>query len=956
MTAMVHFRLLGDVEADVDGRPIDLGHARQRCVLAILLIEVNRAVSTDQLLDRVWADKPPQRGRGALWTYLSNLRQALSGTEVRLERRSGGYVLATDPMTVDVHRFRDLVARARTSEGQNALRLLDEALGLWRDEALAGLDTPWLANVRGSLEAERHATELDRNDLALAAGRHAALLGQLAQRAAAHPLDERLAGQLITALYRCGRQADALRLYERLRVRLAEELGADPGPRLQLLHQQILTSDPALTGAAPGGAPTAPLATPRHLPPPPRWFAGRAREQAELDAALATVDQSSTVVISALSGTAGVGKTALALRWAHRVAREFTDGQLYVNLRGFGPHEPMTPAEAVRVFLDGLGVPPPRVPAGLDAQVGLYRSLLAGRRMLVLLDNAADADQVRPLLPATPGCLVLVTSRNLLNGLVVADGARRVVLELLPEDDARQVLADRLGPERTDAEPDAVARIVAGCARLPLALSVAAAYAANRRDDSLGAIAAQLAGGLEMFDGGDPATDVRSVLFWSYRVLTVEAARLFRLLSLHPGPDFTALAAASLVGVPLGQTRPALAELIGAHLVDEHRSGRFALHDLLHAYAGELSRAHDADTERRAATARMVDHYLHTSYAAALALHPHGHRIEIAPATTGTRIETIADAERSLAWFAAEYPVLRTLVGHAAHHGYDVAAWQLAWTLTDYLDRHGRWHDQAEVHTLALTAARRLGDAGAQAHAHRACARARMRLGGQDEAHDHYAAAVELFAALDDRAGQAHAHLGLGWVLEHQGRVAEAVEHDRQALALFRALDHPLGQARSLNNLGAHRGQLGDHEQTVADCGAALALFEQAGDRFGQAAAYDSLGRAHHQLGRYDEAVGCYRRAADLMHRVGYRYYEALTLMHLGDVHHDHGESDAARLMRQRALDILEHLEHPDAETVRTNLETLAGTDAAREPAVHPGVIGPADPRRGRPKAVRERD
>ena len=371
--------------------------------------------------------------------------------------------------------------------------------------------------------------------------------------------------------------------------------------------------------------------------------------------------------------------------------------------------------------------------------------------------------------------------------------------------------------------------------------------------------------------------------------------------------------------------RRALAELIGAHLVDEHAPGRLALHDLLHAYAGELSRARDADTERRAATARMVDHYLHTSYEAALALRPHRHRIDIAPAAPGTQIETVADADQSLAWFSAEYPVLRSLVGHAALLGYDVAVWQLAWTLTDYLDRLGRWHDQAEVQNLARVAARRLGDAGAQAHAHRARARACAHLGGQNEAYAHYTAAVELYATLDDRAGQADTHLGIGWVLGHQGRVAEAVEHDGQALTLFRALDHPLGQARSLNNLGAHRGQLGDHEQTVADCGAARALFEQAGDRFGQAAAYDSLGRAHDQLGRYDEAVSCYQRAADLLHQVGYRYYQARTLMHLGDIHFDRGAAGATRLAWQQALDILDRLDHPDATRVRASLQTLAG-------------------------------
>jgi tetratricopeptide (TPR) repeat protein len=836
---------------------------------------------------------------------------------------------------VDVHRFRDLVARAQSADGQTALRLLDEALGLWRDEALAGLDTPWLANVRESLEAERHAAELDRNDLALAAGRHAALLGPLTQLAAAHPLDERLAGQLILALYRCGRQADALRRYERLRLRLAEELGADPGPRLQLLHHQMLATDPGLTVDGSGGAPTALLATPRHLPAPPRWFAGRAWELAELDAALATAVQSSTVAISAVSGTAGVGKTALALRWANRVAHEFTDGQLCVNLRGFGPHEPMTSAEAVRVFLDGLGVPPARVPAGLDAQVGLYRSLLAGRRILVLLDNAVDADQVRPLLPTTPGSLALITSRNSLNGLVVADGARRIVLDLLPAGDARQLLADRLGSERTAAEPDAVEQIITGCARLPLALSVAAAYAVNRSDASLGAVAAQLAGGLEMFDGGDPATDVRSVLSWSYRALSTDVARLFRQLSVHPGPDFTALAAASLAGVPARQAQAALSQLTGAHLIHEHVPGRFALHDLLHAYARELAEATEPVTEWQATTRRLLDHYLHTASEGDGLLNPHRDRIAPAAAAVGVVPEPLADAVQAMAWFTAEHRVLLAVAETASRTGFDTHAWQLPIAIASFLGRRGHWHDWLATQRRAVDAARRVGDAAAQAHSHRGLARAYVRLNRHDDAVSHLRSALEHFQALHHADEQAYTLLNIAWARGQQGRDDEAIAPARQGLELYRSTGHRNGQANALAALGWYHTHLGDHRPAIAYCEEALALYRDGGDRHGEAATLDSLGLACHRLGEHERAIVYYRRACELMRKVGDRYNEAEVLIHLGEVHRDLGAGEASRLVWQRALDILEHLEHPDAETVRTNLENLARADAAQEPAVH---------------------
>ncbi|HZM83727.1 MAG TPA: NB-ARC domain-containing protein, partial [Candidatus Limnocylindrales bacterium] len=416
------------------------------------------------------------------------------------------------------------------------------------------------------------------------------------------------------------------------------------------------------------------------LPPALPFFVGRS---AELAALTALVDRTSepggTVVISAIDGTAGIGKTALAVQWAHQAADRFGDGQLYVNMRGFGPADsPMTPAEAVRVFLDALGVPPDRIPSNLDAQVGLYRSLLADRRMLVVLDNARDAAQVRPLLPGSPGGLVIVTSRNRLGPLVAAEGAEPLTLDLLTRAEAEELLARRLGDKRIASDPMAVEDVIARCARLPLALAILAARAAAHPDFPLADLATELVEvrrSLDGFDAGDAATNVRTVLSWSYRQLSEPAARLFRLLSLHPGPDIGLPAAASLVGTDadaeVDDVRASLAELTRSHMVAEPASGRFGFHDLLRAYAGELVHSLDPQEDRRVATTRLLDHYLHTAYAAERLLRPQRDPIALDPPQPGVRLGALADLPQALAWFTTEHPALVAVVAQAENSSYD---------------------------------------------------------------------------------------------------------------------------------------------------------------------------------------------------------------------------------------------------------------------------------------------
>ena len=465
--------------------------------------------------------------------------------------------------------------------------------------------------------------------------------------AAEYPLDEQVHAQLMVALYRTGRQADALSVYRRLRRTLAEELGIDPGQALRELETAILRQDPSLDTPAPAIAlrPAAPAAlVPAQLPPTVAAFAGRSTELASLDAILPRQGQGgpgqdAAVVISVIAGTAGVGKTALAVHWAHRVAARFPDGQLYVNLRGFDPCGPAAdPAQALRGFLDAFALPPERIPASLDAQMALYRSLLAGKRVLVVLDNARDAEQVRPLLPGSPGCLAIVTSRNHLTGLIATQGAHPLDLDLLTPAEARELLARRLGTGRAGGEPEAVDEIIAGCAGLPLALTIAAARAATSPGFPLDVFAAELREAsrvLDPFDAGDVATDVRAVFSWSYRALSPDAARLFRLLSLHPGPDITVTAAASLAGIPAARARALLAELTRGHLLAEPRPGQYAFHDLLRAYATEQTHAHDDDDARRSAAGRVLDHCLHAAHAAATLIDPYF--APVSPATTAAR-------------------------------------------------------------------------------------------------------------------------------------------------------------------------------------------------------------------------------------------------------------------------------------------------------------------------------
>ncbi len=931
-------RLLGPVDVMAPGGPRQVRGQRRKTVLATLALHGGEIVSTGQLVDVVWGDTASSAAVNTLQSHMSHLRSVL-GSKSAILARPPGYLLDLGGDGTDVQLAQRLLRQGtQSADPADGTRQLQSALALWRGRPLA--DVPGLAWLEDQAERLDLLWLQVKRALAkarLAAGEHAHLVPDLEQLVADHPLDEQIHAQLMLALYRNGRQADALGVYRRLRRTLDEELGIDPSQMLRDLETGILRQDPALEAPAP--AVTVPLAVPAppvpaQLPPAVPAFAGRRAELASLDAILHPAGRTGAagpaqVIISAVSGTAGVGKTALALHWAHRAAAQFPDGQLYVNLGGFDPGGPaLELEEAVRGFLDTFGIPAARIPAGLPAQAALYRSLLAGKRVLVVLDNARDVEQVRPLLPGSSGCMAIVTSRNHLTGLVATEGAYPLTLDLLTAADAGDLLARRLGAGRAGREPDAVEDIIAACARLPLALTVVAARAASRPGFPLAAFARELRGAtgtLDPLSGGDLAGDVRAVFSCSYRALSADAARLFRLLGLHPGPDIALAGAASLAAIRPDRARALLSELTGGHLVAEHAPGRYAFHDLLRAYATELTRTHDSQDVRDAAVARLLDHYLHTACRAAMLMRPHLDPIAIDLPQPGITLDPPATAGGALGWFTAEHATLLAVIRAAADAGFGTRTWRLAWTLSTFLLRRGFFSDQAMAWNAGLAAARRTGDTAGEAHALHGLATGYVRAGRLREAAPLFRGALQRFERIGDQVSQAAVHDGLSALAQRRQRPADMLSHSRRALDLYRAADHVAGQVRVRRDIGYSHALLGNYQQAITYCQRALAGIQDLGERCWEAATWHSLGYIQHQLGNRQKAVSFYERSLAICRELADRYHEADTLDHLGDVHYSSGDTDTARRTWMRALRIFDEIGHPDRDRVRAKLRLRGG-------------------------------
>ncbi len=904
-------RLLGEVSVRVLGKPVELGAARQKCVLAALAVDVNRVLSMGELTARVWGADPPPRWRGTLSSYISRLRQAL-GDHAPIVRRSGGYVLLVPPDSVDLHRFRDLRGRARTAGDPAAERLLAEALGLWRGTALTGPDSDWAAGERDRLELERLDAECDHTDVRLRLGQGEQLVSRLAVRTAEHPRDERVAGQYLLALYRAGRASDALEHYRKLRTLLVDRLGTDPGPALQQLHHQILNADPVLDGPAR----TQHVVVPRQLPAAPGPFVGRQEELARLDDVPA---DGSSVVLSAIAGPGGIGKTWLALHWAHRNLDRFPDGQLFVDLRGFSADRtPLASAAALRGFLDALGVETEAIPTDPDAAAGLYRSLVADRRMLIVLDNARDLNQVTPLIPGGSRCTVLITSRNALTGLVAANGALPVPLDLLGADEARELLERQLGADRVGAEPAAVDGLLRPCAGLPLALGIVAARAATSPELPLQALADELhdcVGLLDAFDTGDPALSLRALFGASYQALEPDTARVFRLLGRAPCPDVGLAAAASLAGLPLARTRALLGALESANLVIRQRGGRYRMHDLVRLYAADRA---GPDPE---AVRRLVDHYVHTAFTAERFLYPARFVIELDPPAAGCVLTPLADEYQAWAWFQTEYPCLLAVQEIALEAGLHAQAWQVAWTLETFHQRQGLHHDMLTTWSHALTAAQLLADNDIQVLAHRRLGYAHFWLEQHGDAVGHMDRALALARLPGAEIPRAHTHYSLAQAWTRQDDHARALRHATKALDLYRDYGEPLDIAEGLNIVGWLEARLGYYEQARTHCEDALALYRKHQDEEGESAALDSLGHTAHQAGWHEESLRYYQDALALCRRLGRTLAEAEILDRTGHAHDALGDRLEARHLWEQALALYRrHQRTDDANRVEAQL------------------------------------
>ncbi|HEX6452257.1 MAG TPA: BTAD domain-containing putative transcriptional regulator [Trebonia sp.] len=982
--------VLGPVTTWRDGNEISAGQPRQLAVLGLLASRANRVVSRGELVDAVWGDDPPASAEGGVYTYVAGLRRVLepdrpprSAERGRrapsqvLVSAGGGYMLRLPAGCLDAQEFEQCLRTARDRRGAGdmvgALASVDQALSLWRGAAFAGVPGPFAEAERQRLDELRTAAFEERADLMLAVGRAAEVIPGLTTLTAQHPLRERSRGLLMIALYRCGRQAEALQVFYDIRDRLGQDLGIDPGSELNQVHQQVLAMDPALDGPSPAEAgasattgtnastgtvgdsgDTGPAAEsaesaeppdvrvgasadsrqpPAQMPPDTASFAGRAAELRQLHDMLPSGEPGSPPV-AVITGTAGVGKTTLAIRYARQAAHHFPDGQLYVNLRGFDPSgSPAHPGTALRGIFEALGVPSRQIPPETDAKTALFRSLLNGKRMLLVLDNARSTEQIRPLLPGSPGCMVVITSRNQLTGLVAAEGARLLSLDVLSGTEARELLAGRLGEERVAAEPAAAGELILRSSGLPLALSVTCARAASRPGLALADLASELRdarGRLDVLQTDDAATDLRAVFSWSYDRLSDPAARMFRLLGVHPGPDVSASAAASLAGAPLAETRTMLAELTRASLVTEEHSGRVVFHDLLRAYAAERGAATDSSNNEMAeARHRLLDHYVRTAQAGIRRMYPGRLTIELPSAPDGVVPEEFGSYDEVLDWFAAEHQVLRGVLALAAERGFDAYCWKLAWLWAPLLKRRGMLHEDMAVQRVALEAARRLADLSSLGHVHYELGHIYLRMGKVAHADAHLSKSLEMFTRLGDKTSIGQVEHGMALLMNQQGRWTEALPHAIEALRLRRAFGGGAAVAYSENAVGWIYANLGNYSEALRHCKRALDLHRASGSRSGAADTLDSLACAYNGRGEHDLAIVYYEEALATYREIGDPEGEAETLTHLGDAQLASGRTAAAKTSWEDALDLLGRLAAKDVRPVRGRLDRLAAREEA---------------------------
>lgn len=888
----MEFGVLGPVHVSRGDGLASLTGRKQRVLLAMLLVRANASVSTDLLVDALWDGQPVERAPQNLQVHVHRLRRVLDDPR-RLTYGASGYRLEVLPGELDADRFESLVAEAMEIAGQDPRRCVDlvrKALGLWRGQPYEALDVPELTAARERLSQRRLAAIEQLYEAELSIGGNP--VGELADLVRENPLRERLHALLMAAHARAGRPADALRVYQDARRVLVDELGMEPGPQLQAVHRQILDGEPVDLGVRVARPPA-----PAQLPIDVGGFVGRDAELRGLDDVL-TGDRAA-VGIAVLTGTAGVGKTAAAVHWAHRVRDQFPDGQLYANLHGYGPEPPASPEQILAGFLRALGVDGAGIPIELAERSARFRSLVDGRRILLVLDNASTADQVRPLLPGAGSCAVVVTSRDSMIGLAVREGAHRIDLDRLSAEEAVRLIDGLLGGLAA-ASPEATVRLIEQCARLPLALRIAADLVRTRPARGVAGLVYELADErhrLDTLDVDDDAQSaVRVVFSWSYQQLSSKTMRVFRMCGLHPGRTFDALSLAALAGCGRRDAEGAIGVLMRAHLVDELPRGRFQLHDLLRAYARDLVEGAETATERGAALSRLYDYYIATaSVAADLA-----GLVEPEPRhSTTLELPTLDDQEDGLAWLDAERSNLLAAAGGCGPT--EVLAF--AGVLRNYLNVGAYLDDAMKLQTRALDAARDRGDKSAEADALRF-------LGTLKYARGQYAAATSLFEQaqaryleLGDLTGQAAAANTLGGACWIDGRTRAAVDHFERAAVLFRETGHRQRQVSPMANLAYIHGRIGNYQRAFEYASEALAIAEEHRDRNGQAHALINLVRLSEAGDRLDDALEYGHQVLPLVRDGGVRFLRDEALNVLGAVYRRRGENERALRCLGEALE-----------------------------------------------------
>ncbi|MET8995278.1 BTAD domain-containing putative transcriptional regulator [Amycolatopsis sp. NPDC004169] len=923
---VLDFRVLGPAEVTADGRPVPLGGSRPLIVLAGLLLRANRVVPVDELGRWLWADDR-RRSKGALQTYVLRLRRAL-GDQVAIRTESGGYRLELDDDLLDLTRFRALAVRGKAAmdrgESRRAAAHFADALAQWRGPALLNVESDALhRDEAGQLAEERLRVREQWADALLEVGEYGTVVPELTRLTRENPLRERLHEQLMTALYRSGRQAEALEVYRRISGVLADELGLDPGPSLQRTRQAILTG---------GGAAPAPARyrlgvepqVPHQLPADLRGFSGRECDLKALHALLPeAADAGASTPIASVEGMGGIGKTTLAVHFAHEVADRFPGGQVHLDLRGYGPGEPVEPSAALEAMLTALGVPCDQIPGDLDGRAASWRTHTAGRRLLVLLDNANRTEQVSPLLPG-PGCLVVITSRWQLRALVATHGARRIALEELGDEDAVALLAATIGHDRVARDPAAAERFVRYCGGLPLAIRIlavrAAAFPDLPLDEFVGSPDSDVLGSFDLGDG--EGTNIRSVFSYSYQALPPSTARLLRLLGLSTGVDFTVPAAAAVAGLDVAATRPMLETLAAAHLLAQPRPGRYQFHDLIRAYAGEAASQVDSASERDAALDRLLGWYLASALNASRLMRPERYYrlLELDDLEGGAVFGSYHEA---LDWFGEEYGNLIAAVHLARRRGRDDVCWKLAWLLQSYFVTRSRLDDWRSVFAVALEAARasghRPGEAGILSGLGVVNGVARQYA----ESRRYLEQVLAIQRELGAREGEARAQYNLAMAAHNLDDCAWAYEHGVQALAIVRELGLGHFEASVLRALGDICTSMGDHEQALRLADAALAILDPEGRPVDTRFTQHTRGLALIGLGRFEEGIACIHESVEMFFAMDEQYEAADVLAQLGTIHLRHGDAALARECWLRSVRLLTELGHPDADDVRAKLAAL---------------------------------